>query len=110
MQLMPLWIPAEGFAETVVTGQSGTNIYLVSAWMKTIGWHGKLVFEQWRNGQKVHFKMKSDTAVAWKQLVFSDTLAILPTDTLKVHLTAGSTEVSAGIVRFDNIILKKMNP
>ncbi len=101
VQLEPLWYPEEGFTETGFHGPAGTNIYKVSAWIKTINWTGTLSLEQWRNGQKIAQKKISDTSVNWKQLSFFDTLSVVPSDSLKVHLSAGSTEVASGKVLFD---------
>jgi len=108
LQLVPGWLPVEGFSETSVTGQTGTNIYKVTVWMKTIGSGGLFSLEQWRNGQRVRYKRVIDSASTWKQLSLSDTLTVLPTDTLKVHLSAGSTEMTMRTVYFDLIKLEKI--
>jgi hypothetical protein len=109
LQLVPGWLPEEGFSETSVTGQTGTNIYKVTVWMKTITSGGLFSLEQWRNGQRIKDKSVIDTASIWKQLSLSDTLTVLSTDTLKVHLSAGSTELISRRVYFDLIKLERIN-
>jgi hypothetical protein len=77
--------------------------------MKTITSGGLFSLEQWRNGQRIKDKSVIDTASIWKQLSLSDTLTVLSTDTLKVHLSAGSTELISRRVYFDLIKLEKIN-
>ena len=101
VQLEPLWYPEEGMTETIIHGPTGNHIYKISAWMKTIDWTGSMSLEHWRKGQKIAQKMISETSVDWQQFSFRDTLSVQPSDTLKVHLSAGSTEVSSGKVLFD---------
>jgi len=108
LQLVPGWLPVEGFSETSVTGQSGTNIYMLTVWMKTIGSGGLFSLEQWRNGQQINYKRVIDSSSIWKQISLSETLTVFPTDTLKVHLSAGSTEMTMRTVYFDLIKLEKI--
>jgi len=108
VQLEPLWIPAEGFTETSITGQTGTHIYKLTAWMKTIGWIGSISFEHWRNGQRIDNKELSETSKDWKQVSLTDTLTTFSTDTLKIHLSAGYCEFCWGRVLFDIVKLKKI--
>ena len=110
LQLVPCWLPVEGFSETSVTGQSGTNIYMLTVWMKTIGSGGLFSLEQWRNGQQIDNKRLTDSSSVWKQISLLDTLTVLSTDILKVHLSAGYTETASGKVRFDNVTLGNTNP
>ena len=110
VELHPLWMPSEGYTAAVITGQAGTNTYRLTAWMKTIYWHGSVALEHWRKGHMIGYKMVADTAAMWKQVSLLDTLALLSDDWLKIHLSAGSTEVASGKARFDNIILEKINP
>jgi hypothetical protein len=110
VQLEPLWMPTEGYTEISVTGQAGTYIYKVTAWMKTLNWHGSVSLEQWRNGQLIDDKKISDTSSVWKQISLLDTLTISSTDILKIHLSAGSTEIVSGKVRFDNVRLEHTSP
>jgi hypothetical protein len=104
--LMPLWFPMAGYAETFVTGQIGNQVYELSAWMKNYNWIGTMSLQQWRNGQMIHEKMLSDSSYVWKHYSFTDTINIEPTDTLRVFLNAGSTEVAWGHVNYDLVSLK----
>jgi hypothetical protein len=107
VQISPLWFPEEGFTETSISGQTGTNIYELTCWLKTINWHGSMSLRQYRNGEMISEKEVTDTTSVWKLESLTDTLTVLATDLLKVHLSAGSTEIATGRVRFDNLILKK---
>ena len=110
VQLEPLWMPTEGYTEISITGQTGTHIYKVTAWIKTINWIGSVSLEQLRNGQLIVNKQLTDSSSVWKQISLLDTLTVLSTDILKVHLSAGTTEVLSGKVRFDNVKLENTNP
>ena len=110
VQLEPLWMPTEGYTEISVTGQTGTYIYKVTAWIKTLNWIGLVSLEQWRNCKRIYNKQITDTSGVWKQIYLLDTLTVLSTDILKVHLSAGSTEAASGKVRFDNVKLENTNP
>jgi len=82
----------------------------VTAWLKTINWIGSVSLEQWRNGQRINNKQISDSSSVWKQISLLDTLTVLSTDILKIHLSAGYTESRSGKVRFDNVKLENTNP
>jgi hypothetical protein len=110
VQVEPLWAPQEGFTETMLTGQTGTHNYQLTLWMKTIHWRGLISLEQWRNGQLIDDKNLSDTSSLWKRESLVNTMMVLPTDTLKIHFSAGYTEMISGQVRFDNVKLEIINP
>ena len=110
VQVAPGWAPWEGFTETMVTGQTGTHNYQLTLWMKTIHWRGLISLEQWRNGQLIDDKNLSDTSSLWKRESLVNTMMVLPTDTLKIHFSAGYTEMISGQVRFDNVKLEIINP
>jgi hypothetical protein len=108
VELGPGWLPQEGYAETTITGQTGNNVYELGSWIKTNSqWFGSISLRQWRNGIKISDKSIHDTSAVWKHISFLDTLNVLATDTLKVHLSAGSTEVVYGSIRFDRVTLIK---
>ncbi len=109
MFLVPLWLPEEGFAETNITGQNGNHVYQLSTWMKNFNWMGSMSLQQWRNGLKISEKQLIDSSFVWKQFAFYDTLSLLPTDTLCIHLSAGTSEVISGKVWFDLVNLKLVN-
>jgi hypothetical protein len=104
IELEPGWIPAEGFAETYVTGISGTSIIQLKVWMKAVGgFNGGGYMCLYLKGQPFWFatSCKADTASTWKQFTVTDTFTLLTTDTVVVHLSAGATEVAAWKIRFD---------
>ena len=105
LQLEPGWIPSEGYSETHISGLSGTHTIELSAWMKSINWTGSISLEHWRNGQKIKYKTIADNPSQWKQITLIDTLTLLMTDTITVHLSAGWTEVASGRVLYDLVKL-----
>jgi len=111
VELEPQWLPEGGYTESAIAGQSGTHIYKVSAWMKMLNkWHGSLSLEQWRNGKRISTKSLSDTSSVWKAVSLTDTLNIVAEDSIKVHLSAGSTQIVLGKVRFDLVRLERVDP
>lgn len=81
--------PQEGFAETYVTGQSGTNIYELKFWMKATDWQGGAKIGINTQNQFIENKSLIDTATFWKQFTLIDTLTRQSSDTITVRLTAG---------------------
>jgi len=81
--------PQEGFAETYITGQSGTNIYKLNFWMKATDWIGGAKLGLNTQNQFVDSKTLIDTATFWKQFTLIDTLSTQSSDTITVRLTAG---------------------
>ena len=82
--------PQEGFAETYITGQSGTNIYELKFWMKATDWQGGAKIGINTQNQFIDSKILIDTATFWKQFTFIDTLTTQSSDTITIRLTAGS--------------------
>jgi len=111
VELEPQWFPVEGYSESAIAGQSGTHIYKVSAWMRTLNkWYGSLALEQWRDGKRISTTSLSDTSSTWKAVSLTDTLSVVATDSIKVHLSAGMTEIALGKVRFDLVRLERVDP
>jgi hypothetical protein len=81
--------PQEGFAETYVTGQSGTNIYELKFWMKATDWQGGAKIGMNTQNQFVASKFLIDTATFWKPFSLLDTLTTQSSDTITIRLTAG---------------------
>jgi hypothetical protein len=81
--------PQEGYAETYITGQSGTNIYELKFWMKATNWQGGAKIGT--NTQDLFTESKAliDTAAFWKQFTLIDTLTTQGSDTITIRLTAG---------------------
>ncbi|MBP7273026.1 MAG: T9SS type A sorting domain-containing protein [Saprospiraceae bacterium] len=82
--------PQEGFAETYISGQSGTNIYELKFWMKATDWYGGAKIGINTQNQFATSKTLIDTAAFWKQFTLIDTLTTQSSDTITVRLTAGS--------------------
>lgn len=81
--------PQEGYAETYVTSQSGTNIYELKFWMKATDWQGGVKIGTKAQNQFVESKTLIDTAASWKQFTLIDTLTTQSSDTITVRLSAG---------------------
>ncbi|MCP4551631.1 MAG: T9SS type A sorting domain-containing protein [Bacteroidetes bacterium] len=79
----------EGFAETYITGQSGTNVYQLKFWMKATDWDGGAKIGINTQNQFNVSKTLIDTATFWKQFTLIDTLTTQSSDTITVRLTAG---------------------
>ncbi len=105
LMLTPGWIPQEGYAESQVTGVAGDYSIRLEAWMKTFKWRGSFSLRLRRNGELKTLKEISDTNSEWKKFSMNDTLSLAETDTVIVHLSAGTTEVVSGKVFFDLVKL-----
>jgi hypothetical protein len=81
--------PQEGYAETYITGQSGTNIYELKFWMKATNWQGGAKIGTTTQDLFTESKALIDTAAFWKQFTLIDTLTTQGSDTITVRLTAG---------------------
>ena len=81
--------PQEGYSETYVTGQNGTNIYELKFWMKAIDWQGGAKIGTRAQNQFIESKTLIDTATFWKQFTLIDTLTTQSSDTITVRLSAG---------------------
>ncbi|MBW8050985.1 MAG: hypothetical protein FVQ77_11740 [Cytophagales bacterium] len=95
------WIPWGEWAETYITGQSGTNIYQLEAWMKSeTGWKGSLtigVLEQ--KGQFFPSQLTQEKEIfdkpisnIWAKYTLTDTISTQPTDTIVVRISAGGCQ------------------
>jgi hypothetical protein len=103
------WAPQEGFAETYLSGESGRNIYRLTAWMKTLHqWNGTISLGVRKSGQKALRKSASSNASQWTSISLQDTLTVGRSDSLIVRLSAGMTEVRRGEVLFDLIQLERV--
>lgn len=101
--------PQEGFAETYITGQSGTNIYELKFWMKATDWQGGARIGINTQNQFIESKTRIDTASFWKQFTLIDTLTTLSSDTITVRLSAGFGDFClCPPVNFDFIELTKV--
>jgi hypothetical protein len=82
--------PDEGFAETYITGQSGTHIYELKFWMKAAEWIGTASIGINTQNQFILSKAVSDTSSNWSQFTLIDTLSTQSSDTITVRLSAGT--------------------
>ena len=109
--LLDAGFPQEGFAETYITGQSGTMIYQLKYWIKsdtTLQGDNSTGLASIGLGTQSQFtasKTISDTASNWKQITLTDTLTTLSTDTITVRLSAGICDFCINTVYFDRIEL-----
>lgn len=109
LQLVPGWIPQEGFARTYVSGQSGVGVYRLTFWSKSIhSWQGSVTIGQWTQMGWVQSKMIYCDSATWTQYSLTDTLSLQAGDTIGVHLSAGRAELAGGQVLFDLIDLEKI--
>jgi hypothetical protein len=103
------WAPQEGFAETCLSGESGRNIYRLTAWMKTLHqWTGTISLGIRKSGQTLMRKSISSHNPQWTAVSLSDTLSLGRSDSLIVRLSAGMTEVRRGEVLFDLVQLERV--
>jgi hypothetical protein len=110
LQLVPGWIPQEGFARTYISGQSGVGVYQLTFWSKsTYNWQGSVTLGQWTQKGWIQSKMIYCDSAIWTQYSLTDTLSLQAGDTIGVHLSAGRVEVARGqVVLFDLIDLEKI--
>lgn len=107
LQLVPGWIPEEGFAETSVTGFNGNYSFILNCETKVINWTGQIVLRKIEQGGfSTDLATTSFNNSTWTSLSLTTNVSLQPTDKLVVHLSAGVTEVVTGQVLFDNISLE----
>lgn len=103
--------PQVGFAETYITGQSGTKVYQFKYYMKsdtTLQGDNSTGYASLGIGTQNQFtasKTLSDTTSVWKQFTFTDTLTTQTSDTITVRLSAGICDYCINRVYFDYIEL-----
>lgn len=109
LQLVPEWFPAEGYAETYITGLSGSHIFKLSCDTKvTNSWTGSLSLRIKSQSGTNDIASTTFTNANWTiQVLNTNSIMLQPTDTLVVHLSSGSTEVASGQVLFDNVYLQE---
>ena len=96
---------SDGFAETYITGQSGTQIYQLEYWMKSPNWTGSASLGTGTQNQFTASHTLSDTTSTWKQYSFIDTLTTQTSDTIAVRLSAGTGDFCVCTSYFDFIVL-----
>ena len=109
LQLEAGWNPQEGFARTYVSGLSGTGVYKLVVWTKSFNsWPGRITIGQWAQGGWLNSKQVLSVSSDWHQVTVLDTMLLANSDSIAVHLSAGSTEVALGRVLFADVILQKI--
>jgi len=98
------------YAETYITGQSGTNIFELRLFMKPLygfllGGVEVMVLSQNQVSQEKFFY--PDTTI-WKSYAFTDTLTTQPSDTIVVRLFAASVGPAGETAWFDLVEFKKL--
>ena len=105
LKLTASMLPGEGLAETYITGQSDTNIYKLEFWMKSPDWIGSASIGIISQNQFTANKTIADTTSIWKKFTLIDTISTQATDTIAVHLSAGSGDFCICTSYFDLIDL-----
>lgn len=99
----PSWIPEDiwslqvkaafepdSYAETYITGQTGTNIYTLTYWMNAKDWAGGARIGTGKQSNFVESQSRIDTCSSWSEFTLTDTITTKATDTITVRLSAGS--------------------
>lgn len=109
VRLYPGWIPEEGFARTYVSGRFGSGIYKLNLWMKSgNSWRGTIKIGRWSQNTWSFTKQITNNSTDWTQVTLIDTITLEPTDSIAVHLSAGSTEVVSGYILCTKVSLEKI--
>jgi hypothetical protein len=96
---------------TFVTGQTGTKIYQLQYWMKSLpktggsSSSGGAIIGTWSNNQYVSSKLHSDTVSVWTQYTIIDTLTTNFNDSICVTLFSPGPDFQSNNDLFDNIEL-----
>ena len=111
LRLQPLWYPAEGAADTYITGIVGSASFHLMFDARCINVPQATAYAA--------VYIKGSAVTSSPALTFSDTswqhyqltatvLNITPLDTVSVRISAGSTEAASWEVLFDNVQLFKL--
>lgn len=106
LELEPLWIPSEGYAENSVTGYKG-KYTITLQWMARVqNWHGTMRLYKKSVGDSLRLLASSQfTNGGWESYSASALTTLQASDSIVVHFSAGSTEVSMGRVFIDMVEL-----
>ncbi len=109
IRIAPGWLPQEGFATTYVTGQSGSGIYKLTVLMRSTGaWQGTISLGRWSQNASSFVKQAGNNSSDWTQVTVTDTINLQTSDSIAVHLSAGSTEVAMGDVYCTDVVLQRI--
>lgn len=110
--LYPGRIPNENYEETVITGLSGQSKYRLSCWMMTEStadklWDGRMALLLKREGVTDTLKSATNNTSEWNYVAFDVQINLKASDTLIIHLSAGTTEVVFARILFDNVVFDR---
>ncbi|MCL5029624.1 MAG: hypothetical protein M1480_11495 [Bacteroidetes bacterium] len=109
LQLYSGYIPFETYVQTFITGESGTGVYKLTVWMKSInGWRGSASIGIWKQNNLIDRKYIYNSSQQWTPVSLIDTLSLQSTDTIAVRLSAGAAELSIGSDLFDDITFQRI--
>ncbi|HJW30062.1 MAG TPA: hypothetical protein VJ508_12560, partial [Saprospiraceae bacterium] len=93
-------------ASTYITGQSGTNQYLLNAWMKDAGngWGGINIGTHKKGKYDLHKTVRADSS-NWAFFSTLDTLTLESTDSIEITLWAFAAGPAFGDINFDQVKL-----
>jgi len=89
-------------ANTYITGLNGTNIFELNIWMKDLSpaWGGVEISTISQGQYTLEESISADSA-DWTYYTVTDTLTLLPSDTIKITLWAIAAGPMTGIIYFD---------
>jgi hypothetical protein len=107
------WVPPGEGVTTYITGQSGTGVYKLSAFVKTMIVGGHLMLGIWKDGSPGDFKSaiaEQADSTGWAEVTLLDTLSLEATDSIWVHFTVGCcmTRIPANQARLDLVKLERI--
>lgn len=93
-------------ASTYITGQEGTSVYQLSAWMKDFGngWGGINIGTRSKGMYTLSQTLRADS-MEWAFFSLTDTLKLQPGDSIDITLWAFAAGPSFGDIGFDEIEL-----
>ncbi len=93
-------------ASTYITGQHGTNIYQLNAWMKDDGngWGGINIGTHRKGKYELSKTLRADS-VTWAFFTAADTLSLEPEDSIEITLWAFAAGPFFGDIAFDQLEL-----
>ncbi len=112
LHLIGCAFPAEGFAETYVTGIAGTYVYEARVWVQisevTFSPRGgmRLGLGSQQNFVEHKSVWEQETTGFWKELLLTDTLTTTAGDTITLRLSAGDSDLCINEAYFDLVSLQ----
>jgi hypothetical protein len=109
LHLSAPWIYKPG-PVTYVTGQSGTGVYKLTAYIKNIVDKGAIFVALWQHGQASTFKTAAEDTTGWRPVTIIDTLSLQPTDSIAVGFGVGCcmARIPANQARLGHVRLERL--